>query len=146
MPSPRIAARAVIVQDDQILLVNATPDRGDGKWCAPGGGVERGEDIKAALAREVFEETGLRVTPLDILAVSEFFDDEKDFHQIDLFFAARIAEGALPDAWEDTAGVVGRRGFFTVAQIRGMEVFPAFLKTGAWQKENDAVYRGYERK
>lgn len=39
--SPRLSARALIVENDKLLLVNATPEKGYGKWCVPGGGVEK---------------------------------------------------------------------------------------------------------
>ncbi|BCB03672.1 NUDIX domain-containing protein [Bacillus sp. KH172YL63] len=50
----RTAVRAVILRDDTILLMHT--NRGDYKF--PGGGVEAGETLAAALVREVIEETG----------------------------------------------------------------------------------------
>ncbi len=37
---PRIAVRALIMKNQQLLLVNAYPDGQSDLWCAPGGGVE----------------------------------------------------------------------------------------------------------
>ncbi|MGG4168004.1 NUDIX domain-containing protein [Rossellomorea vietnamensis] len=50
----RTAVKAVIIQDGKILLMHS--NRGDYKF--PGGGVEEGESLSAALIREVAEETG----------------------------------------------------------------------------------------
>lgn len=50
----RSAARAVILRDGLLLMIHT--NRGDYKF--PGGGVEPGEDLEAALRREVLEETG----------------------------------------------------------------------------------------
>ena len=32
-----------------------------GKWCVPGGGLELGETVAECAAREVFEETGVKI-------------------------------------------------------------------------------------
>lgn len=50
----RTAARGVIPQDGKLLMIHT--DRGDYKF--PGGGVEPGESLEAALRRELLEETG----------------------------------------------------------------------------------------
>ncbi len=62
MTTPRLAVRALIMQDDRLLLVNAFPGDIDDLWCAPGGGVEKNASLPANLAREVWEETGLRIS------------------------------------------------------------------------------------
>jgi 8-oxo-dGTP pyrophosphatase MutT (NUDIX family) len=48
----------------KLLLKKATRGISVGKWNGPGGKVERGETPEAGAAREVFEETGLRVSNL----------------------------------------------------------------------------------
>lgn len=61
-----VAVGAVIVQDDCLLLVERVNPPGAGKWAVPGGTVEPGETLAAAVAREVLEETGLEVSVGDI--------------------------------------------------------------------------------
>ncbi|MEX1178056.1 MAG: NUDIX domain-containing protein [Nitriliruptor sp.] len=59
-PLPRDAARVLLLDgDERVLLVahRASADRT--VWTAPGGGVRRGEDHRAAAARELTEELGL---------------------------------------------------------------------------------------
>ncbi|ANU53729.1 NUDIX domain-containing protein [Acutalibacter muris] len=50
----RTAARGVILREGKLLMIHT--DRGDYKF--PGGGVEPGESLEAALRRELLEETG----------------------------------------------------------------------------------------
>ena len=55
----RQAVRAVILQGHQLLLVYSPVTR---EYKLPGGGVDEGETLEAALAREVLEECGARLT------------------------------------------------------------------------------------
>jgi 8-oxo-dGTP diphosphatase len=64
---PRIDWVGGIVVDDRpgealrLLLVLRGQEPAKGRWSVPGGRVEAGESDEAATAREVLEETGLRV-------------------------------------------------------------------------------------
>jgi len=61
------AVGAVVTDEDgRVLLV-----REDDQWLAPGGKVEPGETLDAALVREVREETGVDVTVADLVAITE---------------------------------------------------------------------------
>ncbi len=57
----RVAAGLMEV-DGRLLLVENLRRNGKTDWSTPGGVVEHGEDPVDGLTREVFEETGLRVT------------------------------------------------------------------------------------
>lgn len=59
----RLAAYAVVLRDGEVLLTRLAPrvSRQEA-WTLPGGGVDHGEDPRAAVVREVREETGLDVT------------------------------------------------------------------------------------
>ncbi|AUG76340.1 RNA pyrophosphohydrolase [Kitasatospora sp. MMS16-BH015] len=64
----RVSARALVRDaEGRLLLINAHNDPEDpsagGFWMTPGGGVEPGESLPEAAARELAEEIGLRVTP-----------------------------------------------------------------------------------
>ena len=58
---PQLAVSAVIFREGKILLVRRARSPGTGFYSLPGGRVEFGESLHAALHREVDEETGLRI-------------------------------------------------------------------------------------
>jgi ADP-ribose pyrophosphatase YjhB (NUDIX family) len=58
--SPLVGGDAFVLRKDEILLVQR---RDDGLWAMPGGLVEVGETVAEAVARELWEETGVRAKP-----------------------------------------------------------------------------------
>lgn len=132
----RLAARALILHEDRLLLVNAYPGARLGLWCAPGGGCEAGQSLPQNLAREVHEETGLTITVGAPALVNEFHDPETGFHQVDLFFHCILAEGELDDSWTDPEGVVTDRRFFSRIELAsGKHRYkPDSLPDAAWGK------------
>lgn len=54
---------AIVVHDRRLLLVRRGREPGRGLWSVPGGRLEPGETLAEGCAREVLEETGLRVLP-----------------------------------------------------------------------------------
>jgi mutator protein MutT len=68
---PIVGVGAVIVDDGKVVLVKRKYEPLKGQWSLPGGMVEIGETLETALAREMLEETGLRV---DVGPVIEVFD------------------------------------------------------------------------
>jgi ADP-ribose pyrophosphatase YjhB (NUDIX family) len=134
---PRLAARALILHQDRLLLVNAYPGARLGLWCAPGGGCEAGQSLPANLAREVQEETGLTIAVGPPALVNEFHDPDSGFHQVDLFFRCTIVAGQVRADWTDPEGVVTERRFFTRAELEGGTVRfkPDSLPRAAWGAE-----------
>ncbi|SHG88246.1 ADP-ribose pyrophosphatase YjhB, NUDIX family [Geodermatophilus nigrescens] len=62
-PPVQACVGAVVLDDaGRLLLVRRRNEPGRGLWSVPGGRVEPGESLGAAVAREVREETGLAVT------------------------------------------------------------------------------------
>jgi 8-oxo-dGTP diphosphatase len=131
---PRLAARALILHEDRLLLVNAYPGARLDLWCAPGGGCEAGQSLPENLAREVHEETGLTIAVGPPVLVNEFHDPDTGFHQVDLFFRCTLAAGDLDDSWVDPEGVVTERRFFSRAELASGRVRykPDSLPDAAW--------------
>jgi 8-oxo-dGTP diphosphatase len=58
---PIVGVGAVVIHEDRVLLVQRGQPPLMGEWSLPGGAVEVGETLAAALQRELLEETGLVV-------------------------------------------------------------------------------------
>jgi len=58
---PQLAVSAAIFRDGKVLLVRRARSPAKGFYSLPGGRVEFGESLHAALHREVDEETGLQI-------------------------------------------------------------------------------------
>lgn len=78
----REAVRAVILQDDKILLVQS--NKGDFKF--PGGGIEGEENHQQALKREVEEETGY-INLEVIKTIGKILEQKKDEFESDCLFS-----------------------------------------------------------
>lgn len=97
----RLVARAAIVRDDAILLV-AFDDENGFHYNLPGGGVEPGERLYAAVQREVREEAAAEVEVKELLFVYECFPPDYGFsldekpHCVDFPFRCALCEGSEP--------------------------------------------------
>lgn len=93
-PNPRIRAAAAIVQEGALLLVRHEKD-GRGYWMLPGGGVQWGEGIDAAVRRELIEETGLEVSTGELLFVKDTIHPEGARHMVHIVLRATVVGGEL---------------------------------------------------
>ncbi|MFJ5986387.1 NUDIX hydrolase [Lentzea sp. NPDC092896] len=105
MTTFRLAAYAVSIENDRVLLVRCTSAFDEGHWSLPGGAVEHGEDPFDAVVREVAEETGCageveRLLGVDsrFIPAAERHMPEKGPHQnIGVFYAVRITGEPRPE-------------------------------------------------
>ncbi|MFD6948682.1 NUDIX hydrolase [Nocardiopsis sp. TSRI0078] len=130
----RLASYGIVHDpDDRVLLSRiAEGFPGAGTWHLPGGGVDAGEDVRAALRREVAEETGQDGQVGDLITVSSHHRHQPGGHEIYsvwVFFhvfvprpgPARVLEenGSTADCGWFTAQEVSRLRLSTTAQ-RGL--------------------------
>src|SRR4030088_722903 len=87
-PSFMVGAMALIQDNQGRILVLEHTYRREVPWGLPGGWLKHAESPESGLAREVFEETGLRVR-VDALLAAEFWGDT----QLDLLFRCTIESG-----------------------------------------------------
>jgi len=66
---PAVGVGAVLIHEGRVLLIKRGKEPLRGRWVVPGGTVELGETLEQALVREVEEETGLVVRPIEVVLV-----------------------------------------------------------------------------
>ena len=103
---PSVAA-IVFDPERRMLLVQQAED---GLWVAPGGGIDPGETPADAVVREMYEETGLLVEPVDLIGVYSGPDCLVTYangHQVIYvmsLFECRVVGGEVrPDGYETAA-------------------------------------------
>ncbi len=66
---PMVGVAGAVVDGGKVLLIRRGREPMVGSWTLPGGALETGETMLEGVTREVLEETGLRVRPLELLAL-----------------------------------------------------------------------------
>jgi len=93
-----VGVGAVILDGNRVLLVLRGQEPMKGEWSIPGGALELGETLDAAVQREVLEETGLEVETEAIVEVLDKVVIENGrvrYHYVLIDFLCRVLRGAL---------------------------------------------------
>jgi ADP-ribose pyrophosphatase YjhB (NUDIX family) len=91
---PQLAVSGAIFRDSKVLLVRRARSPAKGFYSLPGGRVEFGESLHAALHREVSEETSLQIDIVGLAGWREVLPGESGGgHYLIMSFAARWAGG-----------------------------------------------------
>lgn len=91
----------IINDKNEVLLIMKKRGVGEGKWNAPGGKVRKGESLEQAAIREIFEETGIKVSNLVSKGFLEFIaGDKPEIESRCHIFIAREFSGELIESEE----------------------------------------------
>jgi len=66
---PVVGIGGVIIDQDRTLLIRRGSEPLRGEWSIPGGTLELGESLQEGVARELLEETGIKVCVIDLIEV-----------------------------------------------------------------------------
>ena len=95
---PIVAVGAVILEGERVLLIKRANEPLKGEWSLPGGAVEVGESLEAALVREVREETCLDVMVGPVLEVLDRIRrdavDRVEYHYVIIDYVCRLRGGS----------------------------------------------------
>jgi 8-oxo-dGTP diphosphatase len=99
--APLVGVGAVVVDEGRVLLVRRGSEPLKGHWSLPGGLIELGEPLLAAVAREVREETGLTVEPVELIELLDRIhreDERVRYHYVIADYLCRVVTGDLQAA------------------------------------------------
>jgi len=95
----RVAAYGLVVVSEEVLLTRLSEvTSAPGRWTLPGGGIDPGEHPRDAVARELYEETGLTGRAVTLLGVDSFStvraladDVTERYHAIRVLYRVEVA-------------------------------------------------------
>lgn len=115
-PAPVVAVGGIAVVDGALLMVERATPPAIGCWTIPGGRVEPGESLTAAVERELLEETALAVRCGSLVGWAERLGG--GYHFVILDFAVTLTGGRTPSAGGDAAAVA----WVPLAEVTGLEL------------------------
>lgn len=94
-PTPFVGGDGAVIDDDGCLLLIQRAD--NHQWALPGGALEVGETPAEGAVREVFEETGVRCTPVTLVGVfdSQLLPVPTPHHMYMFLFLCRPSESEV---------------------------------------------------
>jgi ADP-ribose pyrophosphatase YjhB (NUDIX family) len=92
--TPAPTASAILIDEEgRVMLARRSGDPGAGLWDLLGGFIEEGEDALVALHREIREETGLEIEPLEFLGGYPDRYGDGGVFTLNLYWTARVTGG-----------------------------------------------------
>ena len=138
-----VPAVSAIVTDREgwILLIQRTDN---GYWSIPGGGMEPGESLRQAVAREVREETGMECEVTGLVGIYSdpahvaAYDDGEVRQEFSICFTTRLLGGVIR-----TSGESSEVRFVAPADLAGYEIHPSIgTRIGHYLENSSEPYIG----
>ena len=108
---------AVVIHNQQVLLVKRGNPPKQGLWCIPGGKIQYGETLQQAAEREILEETGVTIKAGTPVYAFDLINTEPPFHYIIVDVIAEYVSGKVSAA-DDAADA----RWFSLRQIELPEI------------------------
>lgn len=143
--SPLVGVGAVVVHDGRVLLVRRGREPLKGHWTLPGGVLEVGESLVEGVAREVLEETGLTVEPIELVELLDRIyreDGRVRYHYVIADYLCRLTDGRLQAASDaDEARWVERAEWNSHSALKLDPVTVRVIEKG-WQRAQALADKG----
>ena len=141
---PLVGVGAVIVEAERVLLVRRGTEPLKGHWSLPGGLLEVGESLTEGVKREVREETGLVVEPVELIELLDRIhreDNRVRYHYVIADYLCRVAGGVLRAASDaDAVRWVERAEWNSHSALRLEPITVRVIEAG-WQRARELDQR-----
>jgi 8-oxo-dGTP diphosphatase len=135
--TPLVGVGAVVVDEGRVLLVRRGTEPLRGHWSLPGGMLEVGESLSDGVIREVREETGLTVEPVELVELLDRIHREGErvrYHYVIADYLCRVVSGTLKAASDaDAAKWVERAQWNSHSALRLDPITVRVIEKG-WQR------------
>ena len=126
---PTVRVSGLLVEDQRLLLVRQQRG-GEAYWLLPGGGVEHGESLSAALEREMLEELGLTaIAGAPLALVESISPDMRSYakHVLHVILEVKTAAGDATVQLLPGDPAVIEAGFFARHELSGLLIRPPIV-------------------
>ncbi len=90
---PRVGVGIIITRGQQVLLLRRKYVHGAGSWSTPGGHLEYGETPDECARREAREETGVEITDVHFVAITNDLFESEGKHYITVWMTGLYQSG-----------------------------------------------------
>jgi ADP-ribose pyrophosphatase YjhB (NUDIX family) len=151
--APIVGVGAVVIDQGRVLLVQRGREPLKGKWSLPGGMLELGESLMDGVTREVEEETGLKVEPLELVELLDRVHRETGptgervrYHYVIADYLCRLVGGTLVAASDADAVRWVERAEWNSHSALALDPITVRVIELGWQKAKARANLGMEEK
>ncbi len=90
---PKVGVGVFVWRDGKFLMGRRKGAHGEDTWSVPGGHMEFGESLEEASAREVLEETGMKIKNVRFITATNDVFTNDNYHSVTLWAYSDWAEG-----------------------------------------------------
>jgi 8-oxo-dGTP diphosphatase len=133
-PRPMLTVDTVVITGEKtpsVLLIQRGNPPFVGDWALPGGFVDEGETVAEAAPRELGEETGLRVEPLEMLGVYDTPGRDPRGWTVSVVYLARIPARVEVKGGDDASDA----RWFAVDELPGLAFDHAVIVADALKRD-----------